>query len=97
MEHGEERQITIVDEEGNEHLCNILFTFESDDYGRSYVIYTPVGEEFDEDGDPVYHASSFIPAEDGEDGELFPIESDEEWAMVEEVLNTFLSDDEDEE
>jgi uncharacterized protein YrzB (UPF0473 family) len=94
MEHGEDRQITIVDEEGNEILCNIILTFESDDYGKSYVIYSPVGQEFDEDGDPIYHASSFIPAEDGEDGELYPIESDEEWEMVEEVLNTFFDEEE---
>ncbi|MCY7541013.1 hypothetical protein MH147_18345, partial [Bacillus pumilus] len=28
MEHGE-KQITIVDDNGNEQLCEVLFTFES--------------------------------------------------------------------
>ena len=27
-------------------------------------------------------------------GNLFPIESDEEWSMVEEVINTFVEDEE---
>ncbi len=26
----EERQITIVDEKGNEHLCEIIFTFDAE-------------------------------------------------------------------
>lgn len=94
MDNGE-KNITIVDEQGNEHLCEILFTFDSDDTGKSYVIYSPIGE-VDEDGDPLYHASSYIPNEEGEDGDLFPIETDEEWEMVEEVLNTFLEDEEEE-
>ncbi|GGE74947.1 DUF1292 domain-containing protein [Priestia taiwanensis] len=92
MTHGEQ-QITIIDEEGNEHLCQILFTFESDDTGKSYVIYSPIGE-FDEDGDPIYHASSFEANEEGEDGDLFPVETEEEWEMIEEVLNTFLTEEE---
>ena len=40
----------------------------------------------------------FIPSEDNEDGELLPIEDDAEWEMIEEMLNTFLAEeDEDEE
>ena len=31
--------------------------------------------------------------EDGDNGELQLIESDDEWDMVEQVLNTFLADD----
>ena len=31
-----------------------------------------------------------MPNEDGDDGELMPIETDEEWDLVEEMLNTFL-------
>ncbi len=93
MDNGE-KHITIIDEQGNEHLCEILFTFDSEDTGKSYVVYSPIGE-VDEEGDPIYHASSFIPSEDEQDGDLFAIETDEEWEMIEEILNTFL-DDEDE-
>jgi uncharacterized protein YrzB (UPF0473 family) len=101
MEHGE-NQITIIDEEGNEQLCEVLFTFESEEFGKSYVLFTPVGDqdEDDEEGPEIF-AYSFNPTDEGGDGELNPIESDEEWDMVEEMLNTFYDEleeeDEDEE
>ena len=95
MDHGQEN-ITIVDENGNEQLCNVLFTFESDEYGKSYVLYYPIGAEEDENEEIEIHASSFTPNEDGEDGELLPVESDSEWDMIEEMLSTFLDEQEDE-
>ena len=33
MDHGQEN-ITVVDENGNEQLCNVLFTFESEEFGK---------------------------------------------------------------
>ena len=95
MNHGE-NNITVVDEQGNEQLCEVLFTFDSDEFGKSYVLYYPIGTEDDED-DIEIHASAFMPNEEGEDGELMPIETDEEWDMIEEMLNTFLDEQEDEE
>lgn len=92
MDNGE-KHITIIDEQGNEILCEILFTFDSEETSKSYVVYSPVGE-VDEEGDPIYHASSFVPSDDEQDGDLFPIETEEEWDMVEELLNTFLEEDE---
>jgi len=92
MEHGE-NHITIVDEEGNEQLCEVLFTFESDKFGKSYVLYYPIGAEENEDEEIEIHASSFIPGET-EEGELMPIETDEEWDLIEEMLNTFLEEEE---
>lgn len=94
MNHGE-NNITVVDEDGNEQLCEVLFTFESEDFGKSYVLYYPIGAEEDDSDDIEIHASAFIPTEDGEDGELMPIETDEEWDMIEEMLNTFLEEQED--
>ncbi|WP_163101844.1 DUF1292 domain-containing protein [Peribacillus alkalitolerans] len=95
MEHGQ-NNITIVDESGNEQLCEVLFTFDSDEFGKSYVLYYPIGEE-DENGEIEIHASSFVPSEDNRDGELSPIETEEEWDLIEEMLNTFLDEEEDEE
>ncbi|ATH92585.1 hypothetical protein ACH95_10255 [Bacillus glycinifermentans] len=94
MEHGE-KNITIVDDKGNEQLCEVLFTFDSDKFDKSYVLYYPIEAQDDEEIE--IHASSFIPNENGEDGELMPIETDEEWDMIEETLNTFLADEEEEE
>lgn len=92
-ENDDERQITLVDEQGNEELYEILFTFDSEDFGKSYVLLYPAGAAEDEDVD--IQAFSFKSSEKGDpaEGDLFPIESDEEWDMVEEVLNTFLADD----
>ena len=91
MEHGE-KQITVVDENGNEQLCEILFTFASEEFGKSYVLYYPLGEQDDEEEIEI-HASAFTPSEDGQDGELQPIETEEEWDMVEEMVNTFLDEE----
>ncbi|KRN27455.1 hypothetical protein IV38_GL002107 [Lactobacillus selangorensis] len=90
-----DEEITLVDEKGNEELYKVLFTFDSEDYGKSYVLLYPAGAE---GGDEVeIQAFSFIPDENGEatKGDLLPIEDDAEWDMVEEVLNTFLADDDD--
>ncbi|MFT4412737.1 DUF1292 domain-containing protein [Fredinandcohnia humi] len=95
MEHGE-KQITVIDEQGNEQLCEVLFTFESEEFGKSYVLYYPIGAEEDDDEDIEIHASSFNPSEDGQDGELQPIETEEEWDLIEEMLNTFLDEQEEE-
>jgi uncharacterized protein YrzB (UPF0473 family) len=96
MDHGQET-MTIVDENGIEHVCEVIFTFESVEYGKSYVLYHILGEDDVEDEEIEIHASSFIPSEDNEDGELMPIEDDAEWEMVEEMLNTFLEEEEEDE
>lgn len=96
MEHGGHQHITVVDDNGNEQLCEVLFTFESEDFGKSYVLYYPIGADENEDEEIEIHASAFTPSEEGEDGELMPIETDEEWAMIEEMLNTFLDEEEEE-
>lgn len=83
-----ENNITVVDENGNEQLCEILFTFDSEKFNKSYVLYYPISDNEDEEIE--IHASSYVPSENNEDGELSPIETDEEWDMVEEMLNTFL-------
>lgn len=90
MENGE-NHITVVDENGNEQLCEILFTFDSDKFNKSYVLYYPISDNDDEEIE--IHASSYVPSENNEDGELSPIETDEEWEMVEEMLNTFLDEE----
>ncbi len=89
----EENMITIIDEDGNEQLHEILLTFDLDDYDKQYVVFAPVGNEGEEDDDLI-HVASFIPDETGEVGTLNDIEDDKEWAMVEEVINTFFDDEE---
>ncbi|WP_174730012.1 DUF1292 domain-containing protein [Mesobacillus harenae] len=95
MEHGE-NNITIIDENGNEQLCEVLFTFDSEEFGKSYVLYYPIGAEDDDEEEIEIHASSFNPDEADGEGDLTPIETDAEWDMIEEMLETFLSEQDDE-
>jgi uncharacterized protein YrzB (UPF0473 family) len=95
MDHGE-NNITVVDENGNEQLCEVLFTFDSEEFGKSYVLYYPLGADESDDEEIEIHASSFVPTEDNQDGELMPIETDEEWDMIEEMLETFLAEQDEE-
>lgn len=74
----------VQDENGNEKKMTILFTFDSDDYQKQYVVF----QDADHDSEEVY-ASCY-----DDKGNLFPIESEDEWNMVEEVINTFVEDEE---
>lgn len=89
--YDEQEYVTIVDEDGNEELYQILFTFDSEDFGKSYVLLYPAGVTDDEDVE--IQAYSFVENEEGGAGDLLPIETKEEWDMVEEVLNTFMEDE----
>ncbi len=84
----ETETMTIIDESGKEIMYEIVLTFNSDETNKSYVIYKLPGEENDE-----VFASSYN-EDNKEGGDLLPIESDVEWDMIEEVLNTFLDEEE---
>ena len=89
----EENLISITDEDGHEIECEILFTFDSDAYNKHYVAYMPLGDEFvDEDGFPHIHVSAYEASENSEGGSLLPIEDDDEWDMVEEIVDAFLAE-----
>ena len=90
-----ENKLIYIDDEGNEVLCEILFTFDSDKFKRSYVLFYPVGSE-EQDDDIEVLAACYHPLEDGTVGELTDIETDEEWKLVEETLQTFSEDECDE-
>ncbi len=86
-------EVILSDEQGNEETFKILFTFEPDDYGKSYVFLYP--KEAEGSDEIEVQAFSFTPDDNGDvdAGELDPIEDAEEWDMVQEVLNTFTNDD----
>lgn len=85
--------ITLVDEEGNEELYEILLTFESEEFERSYVLVYPAGSSEEE---VEVMAFSYLESEGGLEGELYDIETEEEWDMIEEVLGAFVEEDEEE-
>lgn len=84
----EDKNFTIIDENGNEFLCEILFTFHSDEFNKDYVVYSIPGES-DEDEIEVSAACYVDSDEEGKEGELLTIESEEEWAMLQDVLSDF--------
>ena len=88
-----DQKITLVDDQGNEELFEVLFTFTSDDYNKSYVLLYPAAVGEDEDVE--VQVFSYDADEDGEvtSSDLHEITDDDEWDMVQGVLNTFLSDD----
>ena len=57
MEMMEDISFTMVNEEGKEVKCDVLFTFDSDETGKSYVVYTD--NTTDEDGYVKVFASIF--------------------------------------
>ncbi|MGY0694297.1 DUF1292 domain-containing protein [Virgibacillus sp. FSP13] len=89
----EKERIIIPDENGEEHLFEVLFTFDVDQTNQSYIAVVPVEQKDDEEVE-VYAFRYEEKGSDENDLSLFPIESEEEWEMVEEMLNT-LADEED--
>ena len=82
----DENIIVITDDDGNEVEYEILFTFDNEENGNSYVVY------FDPDEDePKAQASIYT-----DDGQLLPIETPDEWELVEEVFQAFIAEDEEE-
>lgn len=77
----------IIDNEDKEVECEILFTFESGEANKNYMVYTDYTP--DEDGELNVYAAIYNPLLELEEQELQPIESDEEWdklgRMIEEA------------
>lgn len=94
LPENEEERIVIPDENGDEHLFEVLFTFDVDETGKSYMVLVAEGDKDSDEEEVEVHAFRYEEPE-GEDLALYPIETDEEWDMVEELLNTFQDDDED--
>ncbi|MFP9085220.1 DUF1292 domain-containing protein [Streptococcus equi] len=92
----EHEVITLVDDQGNEALFEILLTIDGrEEFGKNYVLLVPAGSQEDESGEVEIQAYSFTENEDGTEGDLQPIpeDSDAEWDMIEEVFNSFLDEE----
>ena len=75
---------TIVNEEGKEVECEILFTFDSDETKKSYIVYTD--NTVDEEGSTRVYASVYDPT--GQNPALMKIETEKEWLVIENILST---------
>ena len=79
----EKMTFKLFDDDGKEIECEVLFTFESNETGKNYMVYTD--NTIDEEGNTKVYASIYNPDED--DQKLLPIETDEEWKVIEDILN----------
>ena len=77
--------MTIFDEDGKEVECEILFTYHSDEFNKDYVLFYKKGDYENEEIE--INAAIYT------ENELFEIETDEEGAMIEEVLADFQEDE----
>lgn len=85
--NNQNNQFEMMGADGERLTCQVLFTFHSDEWKAHYMVYMPVG-------DPTrISASRYIPEqlEKGTLSTMLPIETDEEWAFVESVINHVLS------
>ena len=80
----EKNTFTVMDENGKQITCEVLFTFDSEETKKSYIVYTD--NTTDEDGNVRVYASVYRP--DEENTELLPIESEREWKIVETILES---------
>ena len=86
----EESKVFYVTIDDKEVEMEVLFTFEpAKDYpgfeGKKYVVY--FDPNADEENQVLYCCSY------DDDGNLYEITEDEEWNMVDEVVNTFYSEE----
>ncbi len=86
----EDNKIIFKDEEGNDHEFELLFTFDSEETKKSYAVMATE----DENGELEVIAAIYNPNEEDEIGELFPIEDDSEWEMVEKTIDAFFDETE---
>ena len=73
----------IINDEGKEIECEVLFTFESDETKKNYIVYTD--NTLDEEGNTKVYASIYNPDQD--ETKLLPIETDKEWKIIETILD----------
>ena len=79
----------VMNDDGIEVECEVLFSFESEETGKNYIVYTD--NTLDEDDNTKVFASIYNP--DEEETVLQPIETDEEWAIIEKILDALQNDD----
>ncbi len=76
-----EKKITVYDSEGNEHLMELLFTYDNEQRGTSYVFFFDPSTPDD-----------ILVMRYNENNELEDIDDEEEYAEVEEVFAAYEED-----
>ena len=77
-----ENKFKVIDKDGKEIEFEVLFTFESDETHKNYMVYTDNSK--DDEGNIRVYASVFVP--EAEPLELLPVETEREWKIIETIL-----------
>ena len=85
MKNNGKNSFTVINDEGKEITCDVLFTFDSDETKKSYIVYTDNTK--DKEGNIQVYASIFNP-ESEDVTELLPIETEKEWKVIETILES---------
>ena len=85
MKNQDKNSFTVINDEGKEVKCDVLFTFDSDETKKSYIVYTDNTK--DKDGNIQVYASIFNP-DSSDSTELLPIETEKEWKVIETILES---------
>ena len=75
---------TMIDEAGNEIVYDVLFTFESEETHKNYIVYTDNTK--DAEGNVEVYASIYDPNDPN--SKLEAIETEKEWKVIETILET---------
>ncbi len=84
MEELKDNKFTVIDDKGNEIVCDVLFTFDSDETNKSYIVYTD--NTLDENGNIKVYSSIYDP--NNPNSKLEEITSEKEWKIIENILST---------
>ncbi len=85
MNDEKEKFFTVTDEKGKSTEYEILFTFDSDETKKSYIVFTDNTE--DDAGSLNTYAATYN--KDGNKLELKDIKTDKEWDLIENLLSQF--------
>ena len=79
----EKQYFTLINEDGSETKAEVLFTYYSEEFNKNYVVFVP------EDSPTDVAAASFV--ENGSQGTLEQIETEEEWELIANLLEQYVA------
>ena len=77
----QDRTLTLIQDDGKEIVCDILFTYHYEKLNKDYVVFQVRGNN-------EVSAAAYHPTEGGS-GSLERIETDEEWELLEDLLEDY--------
>ncbi len=77
-------KFVMIDENGNEVEYDVLFTFESEETNKNYIVYTDQSK--DDKGNVQVYASIYDP--ENPNSKFENIETEKEWKVIETILET---------